>query len=664
MKHLGIITILVLMSVNIFGQSKLDSLQSELHFTKQDTKKLNLLLEISKELRYINIDSSLYYSMLGYKLAEELERPLDMAIAIDFQAWCYIVKGEYKEPLGLLQKGLDLIQHQIKKRKYDDINVLKSEKAKLYNTFSNLYSAQFQYSIALEYLYKSLRVLEELDDRAGMIPVYGNLGLIYGHMADEEKSYEFTFKAYELCVELDKKHTVAHTLLSLGVIHSKKGELAEAMDYYQKSLEISKQIGNKRIMANSLSNIGNMYSAQNDLSKAREYYYKALKILEEISYKQNEAHVLASLGRNYFDVNQYHLAEFYLNRAIKLSEETSYFIAGAIANGILSDLLANTGRYREALEAYKKSVELRDSIAREENQRALIRTEIQYDFEKRALLDSLSREEERRTIELAHQEEIRKRNLSRNLAIGSGLFVFMLAGGLWNRLQYTNKTKKIIEAERDRSENLLLNILPAEIAQELKTKGAADAKDYDEVTILFTDFKEFTQASEQMDATELVSEINECFKAFDGICEKYRIEKIKTIGDAYMAAGGLPVPDEQAVVNTVNAGLEMAAFMVERKKIREAAGKIPFEMRTGIHTGPVVAGIVGVKKFQYDIWGDTVNTAARMESSGEVDCVNISHSTYKLINDRPEFQFESRGKIEVKGKGELEMYFVKLKEFL
>jgi adenylate cyclase len=162
----------------------------------------------------------------------------------------------------------------------------------------------------------------------------------------------------------------------------------------------------------------------------------------------------------------------------------------------------------------------------------------------------------------------------------------------------------------------------------------------------------------------LVNEINHCFEAFDGIMAKYGIEKIKTIGDAYMAAGGLPVPTEGSVRNTVMAALEMQRFIRDRKAQKDALGEPAFEMRVGIHTGPVVAGIVGVKKFQYDIWGDTVNTASRMESMGVVGQVNISEATYALLknastpNGAPLFQFEARGHVSVKGKGELEMFIV------
>ena len=209
-----------------------------------------------------------------------------------------------------------------------------------------------------------------------------------------------------------------------------------------------------------------------------------------------------------------------------------------------------------------------------------------------------------------------------------------------------------------KSENLLLNILPAEIAHELKTRGKSDARYFESATILFSDFIDFTETSAKLTAEELVEEINHCFKGFDAITEKFKIEKIKTIGDAYMVAGGFPLPSKNSVRNTVLAAIEMQTFMIRRKAQNEAANRTFFEMRVGVHTGSVVAGIVGVKKFQYDIWGDTVNTANRIENVGETGKVNISQATYELIKDDAVFTFKPRGKIEAKGKGEIEMWFV------
>jgi len=216
-----------------------------------------------------------------------------------------------------------------------------------------------------------------------------------------------------------------------------------------------------------------------------------------------------------------------------------------------------------------------------------------------------------------------------------------------------------LEVEKKKSDDLLLNILPVEAAIELKQHGRSKAKTYGMVTVMFTDFKDFTDVSEKVSPELLVAEIDYCFSAFDNIIQNYRVEKIKTVGDAYICVGGMPVLSFTHAEDTINAALEIRDFMLKRKREKEAKGEIPFEIRIGIHTGPVVAGIVGVKKFAYDIWGDTVNLSARMESHGEAAKINISGATYQLVKEK--FSCVHRGKIQAKNKGEVDMYFVEQK---
>jgi class 3 adenylate cyclase len=216
--------------------------------------------------------------------------------------------------------------------------------------------------------------------------------------------------------------------------------------------------------------------------------------------------------------------------------------------------------------------------------------------------------------------------------------------------------KEEIERERKKSEELLLNILPEEVAEELKQKGVATPKHYALVSVLFTDLKGFTSIAEKLSAEEIIQKLNYCFQAFDQIVQKYDLEKIKTIGDAYMCAGGIPNPNTTNPVDIVRAALEMQEFMQQWKTEAIARGEAIFELRLGINTGSVVAGVIGTKKFAYDVWGDTVNLASRMESSGEVGKVNISGATYELVKDY--FHCTHRGKIEAKNKGEIDMYFV------
>lgn len=209
-----------------------------------------------------------------------------------------------------------------------------------------------------------------------------------------------------------------------------------------------------------------------------------------------------------------------------------------------------------------------------------------------------------------------------------------------------------LQKEKQKTENLLLNILPHEVAEELKENGSSEAKYYDEVTVLFTDFVNFTQSSEKMGAEKMLVELNECFTAFDMIMEKHGLEKIKTIGDAYLAVCGLPIKNENHAYQTVLVALDIIDFIEERKKAHPEA----LDIRIGINSGSLIAGIVGVKKFAYDIWGDTVNTAARMEQNSHKGKINISESTYQLVKEK--INCEYRGKIHTKGKGDMDMYFV------
>ncbi|OFY62911.1 MAG: hypothetical protein A3H98_00795 [Bacteroidetes bacterium RIFCSPLOWO2_02_FULL_36_8] len=364
----------------------------------------------------------------------------------------------------------------------------------------------------------------------------------------------------------------------------------------------------------------------------------------------------------------------------------------------LSQLDSSLCRWKAAYEYHKLYSEIKDSIFNEESNKQITEMSTKYEPEKKEQqIKLLNKDKVIQTKDLARQKTIR------NAVAGGFVLVLLFSFVLINRFMLINKQKKVIETEteREKSEKLLLNILPVETAKELKVNGKATPKYYEQVTVMFTDFKGFTTIAEKMSAEELVSELDFIFKKFDEIISKYPIEKIKTIGDSYMCAGGLPIANTTNPVDVVMAGLEICEWMRRRAGDWEKRGKgevekggrgekmnlkeeepeneqrvecesesrLPFspspfplfQVRIGIHTGSVIAGVVGDKKFAYDIWGDTVNTASRMESSGEAGRVNISWETYKfLVGDKniSPLQFTFRGKIPAKNKGEVEMYFV------
>ncbi len=246
-------------------------------------------------------------------------------------------------------------------------------------------------------------------------------------------------------------------------------------------------------------------------------------------------------------------------------------------------------------------------------------------------------ENQRLAKEILRQEQERRKIIEKQNELLEGL---------------VQERTKDLRLEKEESERLLNNILPEEIAKELKLNGTTIPLRHNEATIIFTDFKGFTATSATISPQELVNELNDIFKVFDFIMEKYSIEKIKTIGDAYMAVCGIPKESNTHAVQCVMAAFNMISFL----KRRSETAKIKWEMRVGIHSGPLVAGVVGTKKFTYDVWGDTVNTASRMESNGFPGRINVSASTFALINNY--FDCEYRGKLTAKGKGEIDMYFI------
>jgi len=319
------------------------------------------------------------------------------------------------------------------------------------------------------------------------------------------------------------------------------------------------------------------------------------------------------------------------------------------------ELKALRFEYEKKQAAAKTEEEKKRLILEEELKRREI--EANYQQEQQAITLKFEQEKEIARINQEKKDavavaELRRTKNIRNMSIIGGLLALVLLSvAIWSYLQ-KKKDNKIIAQEKQKSDDLLLNILPQEVADELKLNGHTKAKLHEAVTVLFTDFVNFTFNSEKVGVQALMDELNVCFTAFDKIMEQYGLEKIKTIGDAYLAVSGLPTSNPQHAQNAVKAALAIVDFIEQRRKVNPNA----LAIRVGINSGNVIAGIVGVKKFAYDIWGDAVNTASRMEQSSEVGKVNISQTTYELINT--EFDCTYRGKINTKGKGDMDMYFV------
>jgi class 3 adenylate cyclase len=526
--------------------------------------------------------------------------------------------------------------------------------AQTYQEIGSLYFLLDDFSKGFDYLQQTLTIYQQSDDQVRIARTHHFIGSIHlsnGDLLTALSSFDKTIKIY---TELENKDGIAATLGVMGRAYTEQGNYPKAIEKFEESLRISKESNSQYGIATALVHIGAIYGKEGKYSKAHEYYSQGLKIFEELNDPSELTAAFVYIGMLYNKQNDYSRTIEYCTKGYKLALSTGAVLDQKEACQCLYETYKAMGNSNEALVYLEKINAAEDSLDTQEASKKLQ----QMEFTKQRLQDSIAAAEQNRLVQEAHQEEIREGEKTRNLFAGGGLLVLLLAGGLYTRNRFIKKSRDTISKEKNRSENLLLNILPEVVAEELKEKGHADAQLIEHVSVLFTDFRGFTAMSEQLSPKDLVNDLNICFSEFDRIIAEHNIEKIKTIGDAYMAAGGLPIPNTTHAADVVQAAFKMRDF-VEAGKARKIEKGLPyFEIRIGIHTGPVVAGIVGVKKFQYDIWGDTVNTASRMESSGEVGKVNISQATYKLLKNDPNFSFEGRGKIEAKGKGEIDMWFV------
>jgi len=526
-----------------------------------------------------------------------------------------------------------------------------------------------QYALSVEHYLKAREIYLELEpgSASNETKVVGQAYLQWGNLDRAEELLQMAVKAFE---HEKNNYEAGATMIGLGDVELQRGDTLKARMYFRNALSLItadeqgfRGVVLTRIIQTSIWT-GELDSARVQLDRLNTQH--ASEPLP-FSSTNGECEVDYCNYLYWSRVGDGPAAQRYLENALQEAFRSTNLVMVLKYRKELAKLYRSHGDAVEAAEHALAYMHLNDSLQAVSDRGSIAAYEGVVQERESAL------EIERQKASL--QQEQRRLRQQRIIS-------FSIAGGL---LLLVALAFSVYRGKK-RSDELLLNILPEEVASELKAKGHADAKHFDQATILFTDFKGFTEASEKLSPQELVEELNTCFKAFDHIITARGIEKIKTIGDAYMCAGGLPDPKTSSPAAVVHAALEMQAFMTGRKAERDAQNKPAFEMRVGIHTGPVVAGIVGVKKFQYDIWGDTVNTASRMESSGEVGLVNISESTYALVKDaiigedgvastyrvdrnndgsgttanaRHVFTFTPRGKVQAKGKGEMEMYFVR-----
>ena len=525
---------------------------------------------------------------------------------------------------------------------------------------STIWMMKGDYNSSLTELQAALPIYEALGDDSGIATVLNAIGSIHYFDRNYPRAHYYYLKSLMILQRQGIRSEVATLYGNIGSVLEEMGRTDSALVYHRRHLSIRRAEGHHWWIPVCFTNLGVCHDKMGRTDSALHYLERGLALFKPDDRGSHaHAYAMSSLGLVRLHAGRLRSAIATCSEALALANETGDLPIKEQCYSCLYQTYQALGDAHRALQMHKRYIAVRDSISGEKRAKEIVRIELTYDFERTRLADSLRRVDEQRQADFAYQQRLARERDQKRVFLFSSIGVLLIAGGLWSRLRHIQRSRNLIKQERDRSDRLLLNILPAPIAAELKLHGRAQAREVDGVSILFTDFHDFTALGERLSPNELVAEIDTCFRAFDAVVARHGLEKIKTIGDAYMCAGGLPHPRPASAADTLRAALEMQEWLQQRAADRRAQGLPAFRMRAGIHTGPVVAGIVGESKFQYDVWGDTVNTAARMESAGAVDEVNISEATLQVVKDEPGLAFSPRGRIGAKGKGELAMFFVR-----
>ena len=520
--------------------------------------------------------------------------------------------------------------------------------AKSYNNLGSIYDSWGRYDTAIFYNDQSLKLKELLRDSAGMAISLNNIGVMYKSWGKYNSAIEYFEEALKIDRSLGKIQEIPKRLNNIGLTYNLQKQYDKALGIFKEALEMASEQKNQELIATIYSNMGSVYLNLEQTSEAIRYQELALNIYQGLGNQANIATVLANLADIYTQQRIYNKAMDYLSRSTKITEEINMRNQTQKNYLAYSDLYSEMGNYSEALNYYKKFVAIKDTLYSEEIHKQITDFEIRYESEKKDNEITLLKKNE-----VIQTLSIKKQKIFRNSLIGGLALLTLLVSVIYWSLQQKRRNNTVIANEKAKSDKLLLNILPSGIADDLKEKGNTEPQLYENVTVCFTDMVGFTQQSAKLEPKQLIDELNEIFTAFDNVVEKHACERIKTIGDSYMAVCGLPRANPNHAENIIRSAVEMIQFL-EKKNLES---KIEWQMRVGINSGNVIAGVVGIKKYLYDVFGDTINIASRMESCSDPMRINVSESTYIIVKDK--FKFEPRGEIEVKGKGAINMFFIK-----
>lgn len=606
-----------------------------------DSLKVNNLILLSNQYLGEDPKESVRYGIEAQQLAKKLR----------YKGEAYAYKAIGLGYFYLSDNRNAALQFQNSLRLFDSLG-LKVGVANILSTLGSTYFNAGEGTKAIDFFLRSLKLSEELNDSLRIGTALAGIGAVYLNKVETlDKALEYYLQALPLFRKINYEDGVGNVAMNIGEIFKKKQLYDSAIVYLDQALEVYRGTIDATFPLNIL---GAIYVVQGDFEQGLMYHNKALEIAQKLEGKLEMTQSLLGIASAQNKKGNYKVSIEFYRQAATLAKEIDAKPQLKDAFEGLAKAYAKTGDFRKAYTYETLYSSIKDTLFVVDDDKRKQELKFTFDLGKKEAEISLL------TADQALKEAtIQRQKIVNYAAAITGFLLILVILGFYNRYKYVRKTNKIIKDERDRSQDLLLNILPEETARELESNGHAKTRFYDNVTVLFTDFKGFSTIAGKLTPIELVAELNDYFMAFDEIMGKYNLEKIKTIGDAYMCAGGIPSVNDTHPMDAVKAALEMQAYMEKRQREKDLTGVAGWELRIGIHTGPVVAGVVGKKKYAYDIWGDTVNIASRMESNGEPGKVNISASTYNQISEH--FQCIYRGKISAKNIGEVDMYFVESK---
>ena len=486
-----------------------------------------------------------------------------------------------------------------------------------------------EYNEALEAGFKAMSIAHEIDDLKyiGMLNIV--IANIYSENQDRVNASRYFKTGIDFLRKTEDSLSLGKALFNAGDNYLQIEKLDSALVFTGESEKIFRNLKEEFYRAYSLGNLGFIYFKKGDADLAILNIEKAISELEPLGDESAISEYLLYLAEIKVNQGEYEAAFELANKSLQMAENLGLKKEISQANLRLSQIAEYQEDHESSLQYYKSHVALRESIHSLESVQEMADMRTDFEVSQKQL-----------EVDLLNTQKRTQRIIMYSLG-----FFLLLSFIYYRRLS----------KEKSRSDLLLLNILPSRTAKELKEKGKVEARKFEAVTVMFTDFQAFTRHSQNLSPEKLVKSVDYFFSAFDTIIEKYGLEKIKTIGDAYMCTGGLNSKGPLQPVKVIHAAFEILDF-VKNESDSDNDDIAHFDIRIGINTGPVVAGVVGTKKFAYDIWGDTVNVAARMETNSQAGMINISDNTYQLVKDQ--FECEYRGEIDVKNKGMMKMYFV------